>query len=117
MQAGGEGHLAQTGGANSVKQKEAESGTAAQDRFWSALPWHVLVRLLPWESVLEARTMFSFTGLFQSPRFAPATSLWCFFAAFPPVSNRCAPASDRRWQQPQPSKLESSGASFSQATR
>lgn len=67
----GEGHLAQTGGANSVKQKEAESGTAAQDRFWSALPWHVLVRLLPWESVLEARTMFSFTGLFQSPQLCP----------------------------------------------
>lgn len=35
------------------------------------LSWHVLVRLLPWESVLEARIIFIFKGIFQSPPLCP----------------------------------------------
>lgn len=104
-----------------AKQSKAKQGAGRQPSIATGVTGvpvpQVLVRLLPWEPVLEARMMFIYKGIFQSPFPALATSLCCFFMVFPLVSSQCATASDRSWHPLQPSTLQSLGASCSPATR
>lgn len=59
--------------------------------------------------------MSIFKGILQSPFSASSTSLRGSFAALPPVSSRCAPASDGSWRHLQPSEPEGAGAATPQA--